>query len=190
MRTKVHSWIASFIPGLLFLPSLAVSATAQDTSGIVRIHNGSPAGLKRIPVAQLEPSFQKRGMKLAADNGYKEKNEWGDTIRYWSDEKAMRAVSFLNSSYEHTTIIFNQAGKWLQTANYLNPELTETSRIMSTIDEKGYSARSLSSPIGSMIRYRTIHDTWYEADVYDYKAPDTILTAVLDTKFQFIGLRK
>lgn len=186
----VHPGKAFFFAGLLFLLCIDLSATAQDTTGFVRIDNGSPASLKRISVTQLEPSLQKKGLKLATSNGYKAKNDWGDTIRYWSDEENMRAVSFLNSSYEHTTIIFNQAGKWLQTASYLNPEFTETSRIITAVEEKGYGTQSLSSPIGSIIKYRTTHDTWYEAGVYEYRAPGTTLTAVLNEKFQVIEVRK
>lgn len=156
----------------------------------MRVVNGRPVGMKNIPATNAATSVQKRGLKLARQNGYKSKNDWNDTLQYWSDEKSLSAVLFINSAYEQTTIIFDRTGNWLQTATYLNPEFTETSRILTALDEKGYTAPSLNSPIGPIIRYKTSHGSWYEAETFESKAPGTQVTVLLDGKFRVVGARR
>lgn len=152
--------------------------------------HGVPLGMKRIAVTQLEKDLQSRAKKLSAQYGYKSNRDWEDTVKYWTDEGQLRAVSFINSSYEYTTVHFDRQGKWLQTSAYLNPEFKETSAIVANMDEKGYQVQSLNSPIGPIIEYQTIHDTWYEAEVYNSRTPQTIELAQLDKKFHFIGMKK
>jgi hypothetical protein len=174
----------------LFFLCLVVTASAQDTSGVVRIENGIPRGMARILDSQLVHSVQKRGLKLAKQNGYKSRNDWSDTLRYWTDEKSLRAVSYINSAYEYTTVVFDQSGKWLQTANYLNPEFYETSRILPAIEDKGYYAPALNSPIGPIIQYRTVHASWYEAEAIVNQSTETKVILVLDGDFRVVSVRK
>ena len=173
---------------LLLCPDVA--ASAQDTSSILRISNGNPTGLKRIEPAHMKPAFHNTALKMARRYGYKTNNNWEDTIRYWTDQNTISAVSFISSSYEYTTVIFNNHQEWLQTTNYLNPEYRESDKIIAALDAKGYNVPSQSSPIGSIIKYQTMRGTWYEAGVYENRDPQTILTAVLDKQFRFIGVRK
>lgn len=178
-----------FYVAFLLITCLSSPARAQDTSGVVRMDHGMPLRMLQISGAHSEASVQKRGMKLARKNGYPSKNDWNDTLRYWTDGMDLRAVSFINASYEHTTIIFGKSGAWLQTATYLNPEFNETSRILTALDEKGYGAPALSSPVGPIIKYRTVHDSWYEAQVYERKAPELKATVVLDGEFRVVTAR-
>lgn len=190
MKKVVHSGLKHIALDLLIMLCFARPALAQDTTGVLRITNGIPAGMKRIPPIQMDRALQKAALKKADRYGYKFNKEWEDTVKYWTDEKNIRAVSFINSAYEYTTVIFDQHGKWLQTTNYLNPELSETSKITTAVDEREYSVQSYSSPIGSIIKYRTTHDTWYEAEVYEVKDPLTTLWAVLDKQFHIISVKK
>jgi hypothetical protein len=169
------------------LSGIAV-ASAQATAAVVRISHGIPTDLKAI--TQLESSLQSKAMKLAVQNGYKPNKDWEDTVKYWTDDGKLRAVSFINSSYEYTTVVFNNHGKWLQTTRYLNPEFTETSKIMESIEDKGYYVYNLTSPIGPIIKYHTLYDTWYEADAYETKAPPTIVSILLNKRFQFMRVKK
>jgi hypothetical protein len=170
--------------------SLDVNTLAQDTSGVLRISNGNPVDLKRVEPTHIKPTLHNTALKMARRYGYTTNKNWEDTIRYWTDQMILRAVSFISSSYEYTTVIFSERGKWLQTTNYLNPEYRESDKVISVLSEKGYNLPSSSSPIGSIIKYRTNRDAWYEADVYENGHPQTILTAVLDKQFRFVGIRK
>jgi hypothetical protein len=190
MVITIHAVLRCVLLNLAILCGLAVVALGQDTTGLIRINNGAPVGLKRITITQMNPALQTKAMTLAVRNGYKTNRDWDDTVKYWTDERSLRGVSFINSSYEYTTVIFNAGGKRLQIATYPNPEFKETSQIVASIEEKGYYMQGFNSPIGSIIKYQTNHDTWYEADAYESRAPQTIVGVLLDKKFQFIGLKK
>jgi hypothetical protein len=174
----------------LAIVCLSCIAWAQNISGAIRVDQGTPAGLKQISLAQISPELQKKAAKLAAVNDYKPGRDWVDTVKYWTDEKGLYAVSFINSSYEYTTVVFNRQGKWLQTTTYLNPEFRETQRIIDALGEKDYRSPSLTSPIGAIIRYKTVQDTWYEASSYETRSPEKTVLVVLDKKFRITGLRK
>ncbi len=190
MKTTVSFRLKFVSIYLLLILCFISSATAQDTTGIHRVNEGIPVGFKSMSLNAMHPAVQKVALQMAAKNGFKADNKYDDTLRFWSNDNNIHAVSFIAPYYEYTSIIFNHRGKWLQTTNYPNPEFREVGMVTTTLMDSGYNSQSLRSPIGPIIKYRTRHDTWYEAQVFQYTNPDTILTAVVDKKFKFIGIRK
>lgn len=189
-RIAVRTYPKIILLLLIVLLRFTVTAWGQDTTGVIRIGQGMPQGLQQIERARLSPALQVSAERLAVQYGYKPNKDWADTVKYWTDEQNLRAVSFINSSYEYTTVVFTRRGQWLQTTTYPNPEFIETARILDVLEDKGYSVADLKSPVGPILKYKTARDTWYEAGAYENGARRDTACVLLDRKFRFLQLKK
>jgi hypothetical protein len=113
-----------------------------------------------------------------------------DTIVYSVNEANKYCVRFLQKYYEATFIVFNSAGKKLQTIVFINPEYEEFGKIYNQISDSHYELPPIDSPYGPMRKIITPTKAWFEVFMGKQAGEEFETVLIFDEHFKQIAIEK
>jgi hypothetical protein len=162
---------------------------SQDSTSSLKWENGIIRGFSSVEKNKIPDDILKNLTGLEKRFKYDKEYE-DDTVKFYKNNTSLWGIRFINQSYEMTFVVADNRGKWVETVSCINPEYKDFNQINDSVTEKGYYVESMDSPFGSVYKYQTPTDQWFEATVINEMDADDQAILVFDEHYRLIRTRK